>query len=326
MAADLYDAYPVARETLDQADAELGFALTPLMFNGPLASLTLTAHAQPAILAHSVALLRVLQHTFGLQTRRFGYALGHSLGEYAALVATGALDYADALRLVRARGVAMQEATGIARAQSPGGETAMRAFVVPRSPPGQTEARITAITAEVARVQAALPRGDIVEVANVNSGTQIVLAGTLDGVLAAGSALQTRGFAGRCVALPVSSPFHCTLMQPAAEAMRGHLRHVRLREPATDVLSNMTGMPYRSVDDIRDGLAAQVTGTVQWYRSMLYARDDRVHEWAVIGPSRVLFNLLRKEFPEDKVWPIATAADLLRHGEALARSSEALAL
>ncbi|KAJ3196513.1 hypothetical protein HK101_008696 [Irineochytrium annulatum] len=170
------------------------------------------------------------------------------------------------------------------------------------------------IEALMAKIDRSLPEGEVAEIANINSRSQIVLSGTVKGVEYAGSIIQTKGFAGRSVGIPVSAPFHCSLMKAAAEEMRPALNQIKFNEPSIDVISNVTGKPFEKPEEIGPLLFQQITKTVQWARSIRYARDDYVNEWIVVGPSKVLSNLLRKEYPLDIVKPISTAAEVTALG------------
>ncbi|KAI8927055.1 acyl transferase/acyl hydrolase/lysophospholipase [Entophlyctis helioformis] len=296
MAKDIYKDFSVAKDVIDECDEALGGGLRDIMFDGPQKVLTSTINAQPAILCHSIALLRVLEKEHGFDIKSCSYALGHSLGEYSALVATGALELKDAMKLVRLRGQAMQSSVTDK-------ETAMRALIV-------AGGRLEDIESTMSRIQRSLPEGEIAEIANINSRTQIVISGTAKGVEYAASIVHTKGLAGRPLPLPVSAPFHCSLMAPAADAMGPALAEAKFTDPVIDVVSNVTAQPFTSGSEIGALLKRQIVETVQWERSLRYAKDDFVFDWIVIGPSRVLSNLLRKDFPHDAIRSIATSDDL----------------
>jgi [acyl-carrier-protein] S-malonyltransferase len=300
MAADLCKDFPVAAKVFQEAEEAIGSGLKKLMFEGPYENLTMTMNTQPAILCHSIAVLRVLESEYGLDVNNFTFALGHSLGEYSALVATGALSFHDAIKLVRLRGTAMQECVGK-------NATSMKAYVIN----GQHLEEIENLMCKIKR---SLPVGEVAEIANINSRNQIVLSGTEKGVEYAGSIINTRGFAGRAVKLPVSAPFHCSLMSRAQEKMKVALDNISFNEPKIEVISNVTGMPINDKSEINQLLSAQIVKTVQWQRSIQYACDDDVHDWFVLGPSRVLANLLRKEHPQENIKAISTVEDVKKHG------------
>jgi [acyl-carrier-protein] S-malonyltransferase len=240
MGRALHDARPEARAVFDEADAALGFSLSKLCFEGPEADLTLTANAQPAILTTSIAALRVLEAETGL---RPSVVAGHSLGEYSALVAAGALGLADAVRLVNLRGKFMQEAV-------PAGVGGMAAIM------GLDAAGVAAACAESAQ-------GEVVSPANLNGGGQIVIAGHKAAVERACAAAKARG-AKLAKMLAVSAPFHCSLMQPAADRLAAELSRVRFSAPRVPVVTNVEAAPNQDAGRIADLLTRQVTGSVRW--------------------------------------------------------------
>ncbi|KAF9165907.1 hypothetical protein DFQ26_009117 [Actinomortierella ambigua] len=299
MGKDLYDAYDAARKVVDEADDALEGTLKKVMFEGSQEDLTRTENAQPAILTTSIAMLRVLETERGFKMdQSCKYALGHSLGEYSALVATGSLTLRDAVKLVRLRGQAMTKAV------TDKGTTAMSALVVR---PAKLEELIMAME----EIQRSLPSGELAEIANINSTFQVVISGTVKGVDHASRALQAKKIAARAVDLPVSAPFHCSLMQPAADAMQAALKDVHFEKPSISVISNVTAKPIEKVEDISDLLVRQVTGTVQWHDSIHRLRSDyNVHDYVSLGPGKVLANLLRKEYPLDLVKTVTTVEDV----------------
>ncbi|KAJ3175165.1 hypothetical protein HDU87_006400 [Geranomyces variabilis] len=287
MGSDIYEKYQSARDVIDEADEAVGGRLKKLMFEGPQQLLTSTENAQPAILAHSVALLKVLEKEYNFDTRTCTYAAGHSLGEYSALVATRSLSLVDAVRLVRLRGKLMNESIEDRK-------TTMKALIIGGE-------HLEDIEAVMSKIQRSLPEGEVAEIANINSRSQVVISGTVQGVDYACSIIQTRGYAGRALSLPVSAPFHCSLMAPAAVQMKPALDSAKFAEPNIEVISNVTGRPFASAAEIPMLLHEQITKTVQWQRSTRFAKDDDVHDWVVVGPSKVLANLLRKEYPSDAI-------------------------
>ncbi|KAJ3186314.1 hypothetical protein HDU85_007754 [Gaertneriomyces sp. JEL0708] len=309
MGADIYERYQAARDVIDECDEAVGGGLKKLMFEGPQPVLTQTENAQPAILCHSIALLRVLETEYAFDINSCTYALGHSLGEYSALVATRALSLTEAIKLVRLRGEAMTKSI-----EDRHGGTSMVALIINGS-------HLEDVEALMDKIERSMPEGEIAQIANINNRAQIVLSGTRKGVEYACSIIQARGYAGRALSLPVSAPFHCDLMEPAARVMKPALGQVEFAEPCIEVISNVTGRPFPAAKDIPILLHAQIAQTVQWYRSLQFAKDDDVHDWIVVGPSRVLANLIRKEFKLDEVSAIATAEDVVHHGSNLRKHS-----
>jgi [acyl-carrier-protein] S-malonyltransferase len=279
MGRALYEARPAARAVFEQADAALGYTLSRLCFDGPEDELKLTANAQPAILTTSVAALRVLEAETGW---RPSVVAGHSLGEYSALVAAGALAFEDAVRLVHLRGKFMQEAV-------PEGVGAMAAIL------GLARADV-----EAACREAAGATGEVVSPANLNGGGQIVIAGHKGAVDRACAAAKSRG-AKRAVALTVSAPFHCALMQPAAERLAVELGRVSFRSPAVPVVSNVEATPHQDGERVRDLLARQVTAPVRWEESVEKIAAMGVTDAVEVGAGTVLAGLVRRIAPALRV-------------------------
>lgn len=269
MGRELAEHFVSAREVFEQADATLGFPLSKLCFEGPADELQLTANTQPAILAVSVAAARVLAEN-GVKP---DYVAGHSLGEYSALVAVGALELADALRLVRKRGQYMQNAV-------PVGQGAMAALL------GLDIDVVEEICREAAQ-------GEVVSPANLNSPNQIVIAGHQGAVERAIELAKARG-AKRALKLNVSAPFHCALMKPAADRLAADLDRVPIRDPRVPLVKNADAKIAISVSAIRDGLKRQVEAPVRWTDSIRLLRTEGVDFFVEAGPGKVLSGLLRQ--------------------------------
>ncbi|MBB6227671.1 [acyl-carrier-protein] S-malonyltransferase [Polymorphobacter multimanifer] len=287
MGRGLADASPVARAVFEEVDEALGQKLSRLMWEGPEVELTLTANAQPAIMAVGIAALRVLEAEAGmLLADKASYVAGHSLGEYTALCAARALPLAATARLLRVRGDAMQAAV-------PAGEGAMAALL------GLGFDDVVAIAAE------ACTATELVQAANDNANGQVVVSGHTPAVARAMALARTRG-ARHSVLLPVSAPFHCALMQPAAEAMAAALADAPLVAPVVPLIANVTAAPVHEVDAIRALLVAQVTGTVRWRESVLAMADLGVTTLVELG-GKVLGPMVRRITPDMKM---LTAADM----------------
>jgi [acyl-carrier-protein] S-malonyltransferase len=286
MGKDLADNFPVARQVFAEANEALGFDLTRLCFEGPEEELKLTANTQPAILTASIAALRTLQAETGLQP---GCAAGHSLGEYSALVCAGALTFADAVRTVRQRGTFMQEAV-------PVGTGTMAAIL------GVERAELAAICAEAAQ-------GEVVSAANFNSPGQIVIAGNVGAVTRAIEIAKGRGYR-KAMLLPVSAPFHCALMQPAAERLAGVLAQVVVADPQVPVISNVEALPNSFGARVRELLVAQVCAPVRWDESVQNMAELGVTRFIEIGPGKVLAGLVKRIVKESEVVNIETSASL----------------
>jgi [acyl-carrier-protein] S-malonyltransferase len=285
MGRTLAETFTEARAIFDTADAVLGFGLSRMCFEGPEEDLRLTENTQPALLTVAVAAYKVLQQR-GL---RPDYAAGHSLGEYAALVAAGGLDFADAVRLVRKRGKYMQEAV-------PPGVGAMAAFL--KLPPD----KLDAILAEAAQ-------GDVVTAANFNSPDQIVIAGHASAVQRAGELAKAAG-ARRVVPLPVSAPFHCPLMKPAQDRMAAELGAVAFSDLSFPLVNNWQAREIISATDAREGLVQQIPNPVRWTQTIQYLASQGVTEAVEVGPGAVLTGLLRNITPDIKGQKFGEAADL----------------
>jgi [acyl-carrier-protein] S-malonyltransferase len=295
MGKALAEAYAPARRVFAEVDGALGQKLSSLMFEGPEAELTLTANAQPALMAVSLAAVRVLEAEAGLDIARDArFVAGHSLGEYSALAAAGALTIADSARLLRIRGEAMQRAV-------PVGEGAMAAII------GLDFAQVSAIALQAA--SDLYLQGAICEAANDNGGGQVVISGTKAAVERAMELAKAAG-AKRALALPVSAPFHCTLMKPAADAMAAALAGVELKTPTAPLVANVSAIAVQAPADIRAGLVAQVTGAVRWRESVLYMAHHGVANFVEIGAGKVLSGLIRRIAQGATTMSIGAPADV----------------
>ncbi len=287
MGRALADAFPIAKQAFEEADQALGFALSKVIFEGPDDALKLTENTQPAILAVSVAAGRVLRK----QGVTPSLAAGHSLGEWSAHVAAGTLEFVDAVRAVKARGRAMQLAV-------PAGEGSMAAVLM----------LDPALVAEACR-EAAAETGKVVSAANFNSPSQTVISGALAAVERAAEICKAKG-ARRAVMLPVSAPFHCSLMQPAQEEVARVLATLTLKDPAFPVAANVDGKLISTASDAADALTRQVTGTVRWVdcvQALVAAGADAFVE---VGPGKVLCGLLKQIDGTQKYWNVEDPASL----------------
>ncbi len=274
MGKELADAFGVAREVHQEIDEALGQNLSKLMFEGPDDQLLLTENAQPAIMACSMAVVRVLQAEGGFEpSAKAAFVAGHSLGEYSAHAAVGALSLADTARLLKIRGQAMQAAV-------PVGEGAMAALM------GLELDDVRAVAEEAAQ-------GDVIAAGNDNAPGQVVVSGAVAAVERAIEIAKEKG-AKRAILLPVSAPFHCPLMQPAADVMAEALGKVDVAAPNVPVVANVTAGPVEDPDEIRRLLVEQVTGMVRWRESMLYLRDQGVDRVVELGSGKVLSGLARR--------------------------------
>ena len=290
MGKALADAFPAARAVFDEVDAALSQKLSTLMWEGPEADLTLTANAQPALMAVSVAVLAVFQSEHGITVANTAkFVGGHSLGEYSALAAAGTFSLSDTAQLLRIRGNAMQSAT-------PVGVGAMAAILA------LDYADVAAIAAEAAH-------GDVCQAANDNSSGQVVISGHKAAVDRACELAKARG-AKRAILLPVSAPFHCALMQPAADAMAEALMGVAMYSPVVPVIANVVAGPISDPAEIRKRLVEQVTGTVRWRECVGFMAAQGVNLFCEVGTGKVLTGLLKKNAPEAQGLALGTPDDI----------------
>ena len=274
MGKALADAFEAARLVFEEVDAALGETLTRVIWEGPAQTLMLTENAQPALMAVSLAAMRVLETEAGVDLARDArFVAGHSLGEYSALAAAGALSIADTARLLRIRGRAMQKAV-------PVGTGAMAALL------GLDFEQAVTVAGEAAGDQ-------VCQAANDNGGGQVVVSGDKAAVERAVELAKARG-AKRAMMLPVSAPFHCKLMHPAADAMAAALAGVTVKSPVVPVVANVLAKPIRDPADIVDALVAQVTGTVRWRDSIAFMADAGVTQFYEVGAGKVLSGLVRR--------------------------------
>ena len=294
MGLDLYQKFPAAKAVFDQADAALGFSLSKLCFEGSEDDLKLTENTQPAILTVSVAAYRVLAEKAAVPD----YVAGHSLGEYSALVAADALDFADAVRLVRNRGRYMQEAV-------PAGEGGMAAIL----------GLAPALVAEICRRAA---DGEILAPANLNAPEQTVVSGTAAAVKRAVE-LASQSGAKRAVLLPVSAPFHCEMMKPAEVRLEADLRRVTFRDLKVPLVTNVDAEPVTTADDARQALIRQVCQPVRWEESIREMTTLGVSHFVEVGPGKVLSGLLRQIDRSVRVTNVEDEASLAATLEKLSR-------
>ncbi len=298
MGKDLADAFASAREVFQEVDDALSQKLSKLMWEGPEADLTLTENAQPAIMAASIAVLRVLEKDMGLEVAKHAaLVMGHSLGEYSALCAAGAFSLADTARLLKTRGQAMQSAV-------PVGEGGMTALI------GADIEQAEAVAAEASAA------GGTCVVANDNAPGQVVISGTLDALARVPDIAKAKGIK-RAMALAVSAPFHSPLMQPAADRMAEVLAAVTIRPLAVPVLANVTAETANDPDRVRQLLVEQVTGRVRWRESVLALQGLGVDATVEFGGGKVLTGMVKRIDPAQQMITLDTPADLEAFGKSL---------
>ena len=297
MGRDLADAFSSAREVFQEVDDALGQKLARLMRDGPEEQLTLTENAQPALMAVSLAVMRTLERDFGVAIDRAAFVAGHSLGEYSALAASGAISLADTARLLKLRGQAMQRAV-------PVGEGAMASLIGPKSD--------VALAEEAAKAGSA---AGVCVVANDNNAGNVVISGAKAAVDLAIE--KARELGARAILLNVSAPFHCSLMQPAADEMAAALAVATILAPRAPLVANVTAQPTLDPEAIRRMLVEQVTGRVRWRESLLWlAGAGGVTRFAEAGAGKVLSGMVKRIAPDAEATPLNTPADL----EAFAKS------
>ena len=272
MGKDFSKTFPIASDVYNEVDDVLGFSLSKLIFHGHIDDLTLTKNAQPAIMATSIAILRTMQRE-GFNTKKTAFFAGHSLGEYTALCASGAISLADTAHILKMRGIFMQEAVSVE-------EGAMAAIL------GLNLDKVESLVAEI--------KGkEICEIANDNEPNQLVLSGHRAAIEKACEKAKSLG-AKRAILLPVSAPFHCSLMATAQKNMISLISELKIEKPTTPIIQNITSMPTQEIEEIRENLINQITGRVRWRESILFMKKSGVKKVFEIGPGRVLCNLIRR--------------------------------
>jgi [acyl-carrier-protein] S-malonyltransferase len=290
MGKELADSFAAARAVFEEIDAALGEALTRIIWEGPAERLTLTENAQPALMAVSLAAMRVLESEAGIDLARDArFVAGHSLGEYSALAAAGALTIGDTARLLRIRGRAMQRAV-------PVGTGAMAAL-------------LGLDFEQAAAVAAAAAQGQVCQAANDNGGGQVVISGDTSAVKRAIEIAKTKG-ARRAMMLSVSAPFHCALMQPAADAMAAALAEVAVQPPTVPVVANVRAAPLIDPGEIVRALVAQVTGTVRWRETIGFMAGEGVTTFYEVGAGKVLSGLIKRIIDGATGIALGTPADV----------------
>jgi [acyl-carrier-protein] S-malonyltransferase len=292
MGKALAEAFAPARRVFEEVDTALGERLSDIIWNGPAETLTLTQNAQPALMAVSLAAMRVLESEGGVSLERdAAFVAGHSLGEYSALAAARSLSIADAARLLRVRGLAMPKAV-------PVGAGAMAALI------GLEYGAAKVIAAEAAGAE-------VCAAANDNGGDQVVLSGDKDAVARAVEIAKARG-AKRAMLLSVSAPFHCALMQPAADAMTEALAAVAVKRPCVPLVANVLAQPISDPASIVRSLVEQVTGTVRWRESVLFMAQAGVSTFYEVGAGKVLTGLIKRIAPAATASAIGAPDDVIR--------------
>tara|TARA_B100002052_G_scaffold23670_1_gene18458 strand:- start:1141 stop:2067 length:927 start_codon:yes stop_codon:yes gene_type:complete len=292
MGKDFSHNFPIANEVYREVDDVLGFSLSKLIFNGQIEDLTLTKNAQPAIMATSIAILKTLEKE-GFKIKKSKFVAGHSLGEYTALCASGAISLADTAHILKMRGIYMQEAVSV-------GVGAMAAIL------GLNLDNVETLVAEI-------KDNEICEIANDNEPNQVVLSGHRTAIEKACVKAKSLG-AKRAILLPVSAPFHCSLMAPAQENMINLISGLNIEKPNVPLISNVTSIPTQDIEEIRKNLINQITGRVRWRESILFMKKSGIQIIYEIGPGRVLCNLIKRIVDDVEQENISKVEDLFKLG------------
>ena len=292
MGKDFSHNFPIAKEVYNEVDDVLGFSLSKLIFNGQIEDLTLTKNAQPAIMATSIAILKTLEKE-GFKIKKSKFVAGHSLGEYTALCASGAISLADTAHILKMRGIFMQEAVSV-------GVGAMAAIL------GLNLDNVETLVAEI-------KDNEICEIANDNEPNQVVLSGHRTAIEKACVKAKSLG-AKRAILLPVSAPFHCSLMAPAQENMINLISGLNIEKPNVPLISNVTSIPTQDIEEIRKNLINQITGRVRWRESILFMKKSGIQIIYEIGPGRVLCNLIKRIVDDVEQENISKIEDLFKLG------------
>ena len=292
MGKDFFHNFPIANEVYREVDDVLGFSLSKLIFNGQIEDLTLTKNAQPAIMATSIAILKTLEKE-GFKIKKSKFVAGHSLGEYTALCASGAISLADTAHILKMRGIFMQEAVSV-------GVGAMAAIL------GLNLDNVETLVAEI-------KDNEICEIANDNEPNQVVLSGHRTAIEKACVKAKSLG-AKRAILLPVSAPFHCSLMAPAQENMINLISGLNIEKPNVPLISNITSIPTQDIEEIRKNLINQITGRVRWRESILFMKKSGIQIIYEIGPGRVLCNLIKRIVDDVEQENISKVEDLFKLG------------
>ena len=290
MGKDFSNNFPVANKVYQEVDEVLGLSLSKLIFNGKIEDLTLTQNAQPAIMATSIAILKTLESE-GFNIIKTLFVAGHSLGEYTALCATGAISLGDTAHLLKMRGIFMQEAVSV-------GVGAMAAIL------GLNLDNVETLVAEI-------KDNEICEIANDNEPNQVVLSGHRTAIEKACVKAKSLG-AKRAILLPVSAPFHCSLMAPAQENMINLISGLNIEKPNVPLISNVTSIPTQDIEEIRKNLINQITGRVRWRESISFMENSGIQKVYEIGPGRVLCNLIRRIVDNVEQENISKVEDLFK--------------
>ena len=291
MGSDFFNKFDLVKKIFSEADKTLGFSLSKLILEGPNEDLVLTQNTQPAIMTLSYSIFKVLENEYGLKLKNFKFFAGHSLGEYSALVCSKSLNFNDALFLLRERGKAMQNAV-------PVGQGAMLAIL---------GIKIDDVESEISEFQSS----NLVEIANDNAPGQIIVSGTISGINNLQNKLKNKKI--KLILLPVSAPFHCSLMKTASEDMREKINSTNFREPEIEIISNINALPQRKPETIKELLINQIYSTVRWRESIEYMQKGQIETFIEIGPGKVLSGMTKRIARDAKIINIDKVEDIEKY-------------
>ena len=291
MGSDFFNKFDLVKKIFSEADKTLGFSLSKLILEGPNEDLVLTQNTQPAIMTLSYSIFKVLENEYGLKLKNFKFFAGHSLGEYSALVCSKSLNFNDALFLLSERGKAMQNAV-------PVGQGAMLAIL---------GIKIDDVESEISEFQSS----NLVEIANDNAPGQIIVSGTISGINNLQNKLKNKKI--KSILLPVSAPFHCSLMKTASEDMREKINSTNFREPEIEIISNINALPQRKPETIKELLINQIYSTVRWRESIEYMQKGQIETFIEIGPGKVLSGMTKRIARDAKIINIDKVEDIEKY-------------
>ena len=288
MGLEFYNNFPKIKKLFEEADETLGFKISKIILEGPESELKLTQNTQPSILLVSYSIFNILKNEFNFNLEKVKYFAGHSLGEYSALLCANALSFEDSLRLLFERGKSMQEAV-------PVGKGGMLAIL-------GTE--IDEINNYILRIKSE----GVCAVANDNAQGQIIVSGNIESIDQLKIILKQDK--KKCITLPVSAPFHCSLMNPAANKMKEKINTVNFKKPDFEIISNVTALPVNGVEDIKKFLVQQIYSSVRWRESIIFMGEKKIQDFIEIGPGKVLSNLVRRILPNSNTFNINSIDDI----------------
>jgi len=288
MGSEFYKNFPIAKKIFSEADEAINFKISKIILEGPESELKLTQNTQPSILLVSYTIFSILKSEFNLNLENVKYFAGHSLGEYSALLCANALSFKDALHLLFERGKSMQDAV-------PVGQGAMIAVL---------GSKVEDINNYIAQLK---DKG-ICEIANDNAEGQIIVSGNIESIIELKSILKENR--KKSISLPVSAPFHCSLMKPAADNMKQKIDNTNFKEPDFEIINNVTSLPTKNPVDIKNLLVQQIYSKVRWRESMLFMEEKKINDFIEIGPGKVLTGLAKRILPNSKSFSINSIDDI----------------